>query len=72
MKILRHTHVHTQAHIHTHQFLIRDSVSTLLLYKINHTYNKVVTFIYRMLAQRISGSGVIKNISFYSMVLFCK
>lgn len=52
---------YTRAHIHTHQFLIRDSVSSLLLFKINHMYNKVVTFIYRMLAQRISDSGVIKE-----------
>lgn len=48
------TYTHTHAHVRAHPFLIRDSVSSLLVFKINHMYNKVVTFIYSMLAQRIS------------------
>ena len=48
------TLTHTCAHAHTHQFSVTDSISSLLVSKINHMYNKVLTFIYSMLAQRIS------------------
>lgn len=38
---------------HTHQFSLRDSVSSRLVSKINHMDNKVLTLIYNMSAQRI-------------------
>lgn len=44
------SHMHT----HVHQFPIRDSVFSLLVFKINHMYNEALTFIYSMLAQRVS------------------
>lgn len=49
-----HPRACTHAHVHIHQFSVTDSVSSLLVSKINHMYNKVPTFIYSMLAQRIS------------------
>lgn len=49
-----HPRACTHARVHTRQFSVTDSVSSLLVSKINHMYNKVLTFIYSMLAQRIS------------------
>lgn len=66
------THTYARAHVHIHQLSIRGSVSSLLGFQIKCMFHEVLTFIYSILAWRLSREGVVKNISFYLMVLFFK